>query len=633
MAVLAPPEAKKVGDAEKSQHSAKRQEAGTFISTVDNDAYQAAAFRYYKGWGYPNVKPVQSIEQVLTDVGKFAKNTIDTVRIVGHGVENPPDLQFHISLREKNQRAADELSDDFMIAKELDYATTSYHVEHLVNLVNGLLHQNFDIVLAAANALHAAAAGDAALQAAMVAANFGDNTDIAKSALKSRPIGLLIVSSVLLAGMQQLQADAKTLKQMKGIFGRLQSAALKEWKAQAAKDGTPESVIDAFDKASRPHLAAIQVEYTNDDPSVWFQQDNEREIGERTKMVEGTSEFFKLLTKARQALRKGAHIEIRGCHVGRDRRYLTGFQNLFGTPGKLPKVSAPDLYQYYSDLDTEIHSPEDISDIPDLQTQSEAFARLAGGDVTKRGEETRGTAKLQDLATRYGESLAKLEAINWFRSSDEIGAKTIIWLRCPKLRLVGTTLDAVLFSARLAPKHGVVSKEKYKELEAKVRAANPGVFDKDGKVIGNPDHFFVNTEKERDAFGVSELSHSIDLRAAIPRDVLLAAVNRGDPMIHLKNFAWPVLVAPTAADAAAGLARVAHRDIGELAPHKRGISLGALQTEIESGKLGRTDDEKSRIPNRIHTNFLSWAYPKPEDHIFINDPRYQKHIIEEEGDS
>lgn len=66
------------------------------------------------------------------------------------------------------------------------------------------------------------------------------------------------------------------------------------------------------------------------------------------KQVKGN--FRSQLNKARAKLKDKA-VDIRGCSIGFDRDYLEGVAKLFGNPGALPEVTAPDLFMGFPGME------------------------------------------------------------------------------------------------------------------------------------------------------------------------------------------------------------------------------------------------------------------------------------------
>ena len=82
-----------------------------------------------------------------------------------------------------------------------------------------------------------------------------------------------------------------------------------------------------------------------------------------TEGAEGGGPFLKKLRSVKGKIGSATHIEIRGCNVGEDTLTLDSFREFFGPTGNLPSISAPDLYQYFFQLNyaTYTQDPRDVA--------------------------------------------------------------------------------------------------------------------------------------------------------------------------------------------------------------------------------------------------------------------------------
>ena len=62
----------------------QRAEFGTYVSKKGDQNYLDAGARYYTDWGFPNVKRVSTVKDVLDDLDR-SRGVIDKFRIVSHG--------------------------------------------------------------------------------------------------------------------------------------------------------------------------------------------------------------------------------------------------------------------------------------------------------------------------------------------------------------------------------------------------------------------------------------------------------------------------------------------------------------------------------------------------------------------
>jgi hypothetical protein len=307
----------------------------------------------------------------------------------------------------------------------------------------------------------------------------------------------------------------------------------------------------------------------------------------------GSGPFLPRLRRVRARITDTTLIEVRGCTIGTSPPFMDALRGFFGTPGRLPVLTAPDLFQYYFRLAYESFTA-DPRDEAKLRTEfDDPGTGLATGERSatlihaKQLIVVANEATLDEVSKRYGAPpAAVLRKLNPKVNPTNLTAGTLIWLAAPATRTVPTGGFTTL---------GDVCE---KELGNKfvwpaVWALNPAIKDPaslPGGTIVVP----------ADTASFSELLATLRGGTA----VAVARTDTNRPTVYLDD-------AKRATELADWLAKQQWDPKGRTA-----AVLSSLYQADFSKAAGRT-----------YVEFLSREYPNIVDPIFPDDPRYAAHII------
>jgi hypothetical protein len=330
--------------------------------------------------------------------------------------------------------------------------------------------------------------------------------------------------------------------------------------------------------------------------------------------------FLKKLTSVRGKINEKTHIEIRGCNVGSDPATMDGLRGFFGNPGALPSLSAPDLYQFFFQLNVKTYHKDEEADLEAAYDDPAVGVKASFEDLTrmKAGEIIRlhVGGKIADLAKRYGFDADKVRKLNpEIDKPDELKAGDLLWLVQRESVPAGIYKSLGDFCSDYLGKPYAWPK---------VWAANPWLVDP--KKVKPTDTFTVPrdllkqpyatvrtgkaefTAAVRGGQAVSGLAKELDVKVATRRGVATQrrTFDPPRPVLHVddakRNEAVGKWLAAQKFDPKGRTADVL------------GKRFGRSGQEFEAGRQG------------TYVQFLTRSYPNAEDPIFPEDPRYDKHI-------
>ena len=320
-----------------------------------------------------------------------------------------------------------------------------------------------------------------------------------------------------------------------------------------------------------------------------------------TEGAEGGGPFLKKLRSVKGKIGSATHIEIRGCNVGEDTQTLDSFREYFGSTGNLPSISAPDLYQYFFQLNysTYTQDPRDVAKLegafntPDTGV-SKAFEdqkRLKAGEMMRVVNEP----SLAALATKYGFTLAEL--IRWnpqIKDPTKVKSGDEVW------RVMRTEAPAGKHKTLKAFCKDYIGDEKALD---DVKAANTHITDPEALYEGD----LIKIPKTRQAAKVAAPSATVaDFTTAVRAGEVVTGINASNrPETHFDDSKRRTALA-------AWLEKQQFDPKGRTAAQLQALYAGS-NFEAQAAKT--------------HINFLSNTYPSIEDPIFPEDQRYAKHII------
>lgn len=446
----------------------QRAEHGTYVSTLGPSNYLDAGERFYRTWGHPNVKRVSTMNDVLTDLDR-AKGEIDTFRIVAHGTTLGLDLGLLPEVEPGlfGKDAAEHTTEDRFRQRFTGMPLAS---ETVVRLVYAALRKD-----AATAALLATAGGgvdvpgvDTALGIvlrAMVDARYlADATLDTGKAAKIAGRGQLDRFVTL-----RIDTYTRVLADAAGDKDRAKAVRKAVAGLQAAMPGAVAAAGIRWGAVSANEAATMADPFI--DPA------SKKLKGELTRSIsEGAGgPYLKRLRSVKAKVTGKTHVEIRGCSIGGEPDRLAELRGYFGTPGALPSISAPDLYQYYFQLSTSTYGggPAEQARLesayadPTLGVAEsfESLPRMQAGEMTRVVNER----KLSDLAAKYGFDADTVRRLNpEIADPDTLTRGQVVWLvqRTEVPMGVFATLDE-LCQGYLGNRH----------LWPKVWAENPSITD------------------------------------------------------------------------------------------------------------------------------------------------------------
>ena len=585
----------------------QRAEHGTYVSTVDDSgkAYLEAGAQFYRTWGYPNVKRVANMSDILDDLDR-AKDTIEKFRIVAHG--SPAGLDLGLLPEVGDAKFFSQDSAEFTTEARFRKEFTNQH----------LVEESFF------GSIYDALWKDSKTQALLT--TMGGSKDAPD---EDSNLGILLRAIIDARFLQDVQLDTggqpkipnvdalkSFIQSRRSLYGQLVVADAAKDKqgdvrtAIAKLPGLVPGVMTAAPLAFGPVTADEAKELADS-----FVENPGKQSGLKKSLsksvVEGAGgPYLRKLRSVKSKMNDATHIEIRGCNVGSNTTTMDALRDYFGNPDTLPSMSAPDLYQYFFQLGVSTYGPAQQAELeaafgdPDLGLEQgyENITRLKAGEMTRVVNET----KLSELATKYGFNTDAVRKLNpEIDDPDALHMGQTVWLRQRTVVPVGIYQKLEDFC-----KDYLGNSYSW----PKVWAANPWITDPsalppDGKITVPP----------------GLLTPPIVSSAPTAKD-FAAAVRGGKTVTGL------------ASKSDTGKPLDPSRPVLRVDDQQRAKALGAWlasqqfdpkgrTAEVLSKRFGKSGAEFEKGRQGTYVQFLSVRYPNAEDPIFPDDPRYDKHII------
>ncbi len=405
----------------------RRAEHGTYVSRQGTQTFLDAGFDFYRTWGHPNVRRVDTMEEVVTDLDR-ARGNIDSFRIVSHG--NSLGIQLGL---------LPEVSPDFFNAQAAGFTSEQPFRDRFTS--QRLLSDAFF------GTMVTALRGDATTGPLMTALGVGATTPAVDS-----PLGILLrailerhfIANVQLdTGGPAVIANQAVIdsfnNQRRSAYGPVVIAAAADQQvARGAIRTLPGEITRVMAAAGINYGTFTQNEadHVADpfmDPANAGQLNPElsRSISEGA----GSGPYLRQLRSVKGKINTSTHVEIRGCNVGDTPALLDTLRGYFGSPGALPSISAPDLFQFFFQLNLNTYELNTPSEVTRLQTDfatattglQQGFTdakRILGGEMTRVVNDTTVAA----LATRYGLNAADIQNLNPEINPTALTAGQDLWL-------------------------------------------------------------------------------------------------------------------------------------------------------------------------------------------------------------
>jgi hypothetical protein len=571
----------------------QRAEKGTYVSTLEDPGFLDAGAGFYSSWGHPNVKRVATMDTILKDL-ETAGGHIESFRIVTHAVPGALFLGL-----------MPEIEPTGFTASSAEFTTQQRFREHFTQ--RRIVSEEF------LERIFTALQKDATTAPLLVTLGAGSTLPVADS-----PLGIVLRAIVDAHYLDTVASEAGGRPKVanRGVLDAFNRARLDTY-SKVIIAGSPKSdrrkVTNAIGelKASLPGVfSAAGLNYNPlpgqeaADLAAGFADPNrpttlDPALG-RSIQEGADGPFLKRLRSVRAKTDEQTHIEVRGCNAGTDTGFLDSLRGFFGEPGRLPSISAPDLFQYFFKLSYTTYGAGDQA------TLEREYGDMATGAATGFEETQRMRAaeylrvvnepSLGDLAAKFGRNANRLRELNpEIADPTKLSPGDPVWLVQRKSVQAGIykSLDdfcrVYLGDVALTPQ---------------MRAANPGV-PNDGRLQPN-DILTVPVQLLKAPFA-SDPTNLAAFQAALRGGQAVAGINTttNRPMLYLDD---------------------AQRDkaLGDWLARQRFDPKGrpaAVLSKLYAGK------KFPAAAKNTYIQFLSRSYPQIEDPIFPEDPRYDKHVI------
>ncbi|MEP7270473.1 MAG: DUF4157 domain-containing protein, partial [Acidobacteriota bacterium] len=415
----------------QQQHSQRpslqRAEFGTYVSTKGAQNYLDAGARYFTEWGFPNVKRVGTVKEVLDDLDR-SRGTIDKFRIVSHGNSTGLELGNIHGMTSQPTEGYD--MKDWFTRQGSEFTSETRFRKHFTDakyptLVNETFFQRIirDLRKDTKTMLP-------------ILTRLGADKDTPAT---DSPTGIVMraMADRFYLGKVKLDTGGVPSFKNRGILDQFISARISTFQpasvhsVAAAQQPDVEKAFGEFaaalgaafdaaglnfddvDASGASTLADTYLDPNSSGPKL--HSDITTSLGEAK---EGGGSFLKKLRSVKGKIGSSTQIEIRGCSVGEDITTLDSFREFFGEAGKLPSISAPDLFQYFFQLNYSsfTQNPADATSLENsfntadtgVEQAFEDRRRMQAGEMMRVVNEK----SLDALATKYALKLPDLERWN-----------------------------------------------------------------------------------------------------------------------------------------------------------------------------------------------------------------------------
>lgn len=576
------------------QRSIQRAEYATYISTniEDGKEFIDGAQGYFKNWGYPNVKKVDTVEDILLDLAK-SKTNIDKFRIVAHA--NPTGLKLGM-MKDLSPGGFGKSH------AELNTKQAFNNMVAPVVLMDDATFTSWTTTLL----------GDPAAQPILAGLGITAVPGVSSNA------GLMLrgVLEGVFMDIAELDTGGPVTFKNRALLDKFNNLRRNSY-SEALTTGMDVKATAAFRKNLAALPAAAIAALAAKKTTVKFTQSEADSFGEGLKNDAGTDlkdeikvgiregsgkgSFLKNLESGRKPITKATHLEIRGCNVGRDKNVLESFRSFFGSAGNEPMVTAPDLFEYFFALNfqTFTGSPADTKSMQDLWANDAQFGkdynfynRLRKKDLIKVASNA--DKKLDEVITRYSLSLsaAELKQLNpEIKDPDNLSLGQEIWLKARQIPVDAgvTTMDD--FCTKHFNGTG---------MKADILKNNPGIKDPDKLTTGQIIEVAPAALSAKTGYISAEITQA-DYEKDIRSGKAHMFLSGNKPKIIMDNDKYPSAFANWLAAQNYGIKKETAADLEK--------------------KLKGEAYLRSR-----YLNMLSHNYPDPIDPILPDDPRYAGHI-------
>lgn len=594
----------------------QRAEHGTYVSTLSKTGgpeYLDAGAAFYRTWGHPNVKRVSNTKQILDDLDT-SKGMIERFRIVSHGDDTGIELGL-----------LPEIGPAFFKVPEVSRHTSE-----------GEFRKDFAdatiVVESKAVEIYKALWKDKATQPLL--AMLGGTKDIPGAATNFGILFRALVDERFMADVKldtgkpakiTNAAAVKTyINLRRETYGRLIVAAKDKDKRAETQKGIAE-----LRKLMPTAMASAKIVFgTLTESEAKTLADPLVEKGSLKKSLSKSIEegaggpFLKKLNSVRNKIDSKTHIEIRGCNVGSKKPTMDAIRAFFGKPGALPSLSAPDLFQYFYQLNVKSYSAREQADLEAVYDDAPVGVKASFDDLRrmKAGEMVRSAkgGTLKAVAQRYSFSVANAVKFNpelTGKDDERIAPGTVIWLLQRDTAPAGRHKSIKDFAEKYLGKPNAWQK---------LAKANPGLSDpqklsasdqiKIPKDLLDPKFASMASMKSnfvaavRGGEAVAGVASEIDVNVRTRRGVVKErkTLEPPRPVLHIDDDKR-------------------NQALGKWLAGQKFDPKGRTAQALGDG-FGKSGAQFEKARKNTYVQFLSRDYPVPKEPIFPEDPRYDKHI-------
>jgi hypothetical protein len=578
----------------------QRAEFATYVSRLGPANFLDAAAAFYTNWGYPRVRRVNHMQDIVTDLGT-ATGIIEKFRIVAHA--NPSGLQLGMM---------SDFGADFFSRESTTFNAGQPFIDHFFGhrIIDDALYTDLTTAL---------------LADAGTAASLGTIGITAVPARNSQQGQLLvsIIEAFWLANVQ-LDTGGTPVFTNRAVMDTFNSTRRQTYAASitAAAPAANRAAITAAITSLRTNATGVlnasgvgigtvtAADATNMGGDLLNRTTNrglDPEINRAIQEGTGTGPYLTAHARARTHIDATTQVEIRGCNAGTDPAFLDDMMGFFGAGA----VSAPDLFQYYFGLPFQGFNAGQTGDLQTLfQGQSNSFGNNAGGggfaadynmrrhiqnrDATRVVEDT----TLADVLTRYNITTATADEIRQLNpdlgDSQALTPGKIIWLKARFTVIpVGTFTNLADFC-----RHHFNTEYAW----PRIWALNPTITDATNIPPGTQIRVIEDALAQR----VGMVSAEID------EATFISNLRAGEVTPFMESTTQPRLIHDEAT---------------------RTTAMGRWMAAQGYDFSGRTAAQLTAFMNQANANFnsrsimfMSRTFPNIEDPIFPDDPRFAGHI-------
>jgi hypothetical protein len=574
----------------------QKAEHGTYVSTKGDQAYLDAGYEFYDTWGHPNVLRVSTMQDILTDLNK-SSGTIDTFRIVSHA------SSFGLRLG-----LLPELSPDYFGTNAAQFVDETAFRRHFtgMRLVSDTL---FTTVL---NALRS----DAITGPFLTTLGVGPATPNRDS-----EVGILLRAILETEFLNKIELDTGGApvianRRILDQFNQNRSTKYKDLLVSNAAASNRKDVKNAISRLTKelPRVmsaAGIQFGTITQNEADTMADPFTDQTGKKPRMLPEISKsitegaggpYLKDLHSVKSKINTDTHVEIRGCNIGNNPTMLDSIRRYFGNTGALPRISAPDLFQYFFKLNYQtyqLNNPSEMTKMQGAYTDPdtglaqglEDAGRIAAKEMTRVFIDS----TLSTLSKRYGLDVTRLTNLNPEIDPNNLLPGQAIWL------VQRTEVQAGRYR-NLADLCGDYIGNKYEW--PSVWGANPSI--SDASKLNKTDR--IKFPDKLLTFPVATPAPTfadLETRLRSGSTVMAIHTTKNRPVLHMQHTgSGPALANWLAAQRFDPRGRTA-KVLGKLYAGKK--------------FTGQAD--------KTYIQFLSHSYPTIQDPIFPEDFRYRHHII------